>query len=328
MEQYKCFSLLGRGHSANVYLARGSGQTRLVAIKERRKQKVIDLDEAANLQREVEALQTLNKSDHPFLINLVDVFQTTDAVYLVEDFASGGDLDFHIGKKPFTAEQTRFYAAELCLAIKDLHEHDIIHRNIKLENILLAADGHIVLAGFGTCKPETTDDSSTREFVGGGNFMAPEVLRDQGYGRPADWWAFGIALYQMLLREDPFKGDDLDEVYDAILSDAEPNYPDSLPEKSFDILRGLLVRDPRQRLGSGEAGAVRIMQHPFFGGISWDDVAEKKIEPSFIPMRNDESDLCNFDLEFTKDQKNLPQLEGQASPLTANDLFRDFNTHH
>jgi serine/threonine protein kinase len=154
------------------------------------------------------------------------------------------------------------------------------------------------------------------------------VLRDQGYGRPADWWAFGIALYQMLLREEPFKGDDLDEVYDSVLSDAEPNYPDSLPEKSVDILRGLLARDPQQRLGSGPAGAVRVMQHPYFEGISWDDVAEKKIEPSFIPVRNDESNLSNFDPEFTKDQGSLPQFESQALPLTTNDLFQDSDTNH
>jgi classical protein kinase C len=320
MEQYECLALLGAGHSWKVFVARGGNTGRLYAVKERQKQRIIDFDETTNVRREMETLQTLSETKHPFLINLVDVFQTQQALYLVTDFISGGDLEYLLERQAFRPEQTRTYAVQLCLAIKYLHERDIVHRNIRLDNILIADDGRIVLSGLGTCTPGMTRTSTTTSFVGGGDFMPPEVLLDQEYGRSVDWWAFGIVLYQMMLKRSPFPGETADEIYDAILT-KEPDYPDTLPDSCVEILRRLLERDPEQRLGSGEADAVEVMQHAYFNGIVWDDIMLRPVEVSCQSSVDVKTLLGNFRDEFTKCYSDLPCFDD----LSRVNLFHDFD---
>jgi serine/threonine protein kinase len=121
---------------------------------------------------------------------------------------------------------------------------------------------------------------------------------DKKYGRAVDWWAFGVLIYQMLLQQSPFRGDDEDEIYDAILAD-EPLYPIHMPRDSVAILQKLLTREPELRLGSGPTDAQEIMSQPFFRNINWDDVYHKRIQPPFLPTIQSATDTSNFDSEFT-----------------------------
>jgi classical protein kinase C len=123
-------------------------------------------------------------------------------------------------------------------------------------------------------------------------------LLDKKYGRAVDWWAFGVLIYQMLLQQSPFRGEDEDEIYDAILAD-EPLYPIHMPRDSVSILQKLLTREPDQRLGSGPTDAQEIMSQPFFRNINWDDVYHKRIQPPFQPQITSATDTSNFDSEFT-----------------------------
>jgi serine/threonine protein kinase len=123
-------------------------------------------------------------------------------------------------------------------------------------------------------------------------------LLDKKYGRAVDWWAFGVLIYQMLLQQSPFRGEDEDEIYDAILAD-EPLYPIHMPRDSVSILQKLLTREPDQRLGSGPTDAQEIMSQPFFRNINWDDVYHKRIQPPFQPQISSATDTSNFDSEFT-----------------------------
>ena len=125
-----------------------------------------------------------------------------------------------------------------------------------------------------------------------------QILLDKKYGRAVDWWAFGVLIYQMLLQQSPFRGDDEDEIYDAILAD-EPLYPIHMPRDSVSILQKLLTREPELRLGSGPTDAQEIMSHSFFRNINWDDVRDKKIPPPFQPQITSPTDTSNFDPEFT-----------------------------
>ena len=124
------------------------------------------------------------------------------------------------------------------------------------------------------------------------------MLLDKKYGRAVDWWAFGVLIYQMLLQQSPFRGEDEDEIYDAILAD-EPLYPIHMPRDSVSILQKLLTREPEQRLGSGPTDAQEIMSQPFFRNINWDDVYHKRITPPFQPQISSATDTSNFDSEFT-----------------------------
>jgi serine/threonine protein kinase len=125
-----------------------------------------------------------------------------------------------------------------------------------------------------------------------------KILLDKKYGRAVDWWAFGVLIYQMLLQQSPFRGEDEDEIYDAILAD-EPLYPIHMPRDSVSILQKLLTREPELRLGSGPTDAQEIMSQPFFRNINWDDVYNKRYPAPFMPQITSATDTSNFDSEFT-----------------------------
>lgn len=133
-----------------------------------------------------------------------------------------------------------------------------------------------------------------------------------------DWWAFGVLIYQMLLQQSPFRGEDEDEIYDAILAD-EPLYPIHMPRDSVSILQKLLMREPELRLGSGPTDAQEIMSHAFFRNINWDDFREKKVPPPFLPQISNPTDTSNFDSEFTSVTPVLtPVQSGEVpSPLSS-----------
>lgn len=214
--------------------------------------------------------------------------------------------------------------------MKYFHENGVIYRDLKLDNILLTLDGHIKIADYGLCKEEMWYGSSTSTFCGTPEFMAPEVsfsisqselsdhdqiLLDKKYGRAVDWWAFGVLIYQMLLQQSPFRGEDEDEIYDAILAD-EPLYPIHMPRDSVSILQKLLMREPELRLGSGPTDAQEIMSHAFFRNINWDDIRDKKVTPPFMPQITSATDTSNFDSEFTSVTPVLtPVQSGTISPL-------------
>ena len=195
---------------------------------------------------------------------------------------------------------------------------------------MLTLDGHIKVADYGLCKEEMWYGSSTSTFCGTPEFMAPEVSRfpysswnmltcgeillDKKYGRAVDWWAFGVLIYQMLLQQSPFRGEDEDEIYDAILAD-EPLYPIHMPRDSVSILQKLLMREPELRLGSGPTDAQEIMSHAFFRNINWDDIRDKKVAPPFQPQIKSPTDTSNFDSEFTSVTPVLtPVQSGEFAP--------------
>ena len=200
------------------------------------------------------------------------------------------------------------------MALKYFHENGVIYRDLKLDNILLTLDGHIKIGDYGLCKEDMWYGSSTSTFCGTPEFMAPEVsltileqyrkltsaqiLLDKKYGRAVDWWAFGVLIYQMLLQQSPFRGEDEDEIYDAILAD-EPLYPIHMPRDSVSILQKLLTREPELRLGSGPTDAQEIMSHAFFRNINWEDVRNLRVPPPFQPQIKNATDTSNFDSEFT-----------------------------
>ena len=182
---------------------------------------------------------------------------------------------------------------------------------MKLDNILLTLDGHIKIGDYGLCKEDMWFGGTTCPWL----FTNPaQILLDKKYGRAVDWWAFGVLIYQMLLQQSPFRGEDEDEIYDAILTD-EPLYPIQMPRDSVSILQKLLTREPDQRLGSGPTDAQEIMSQPFFRSINWDDIYHKRVQPPFRPSIKNPTDTSNFDSEFTSVTPVLtPVQSGRSSP--------------
>ncbi|KAL1604612.1 Serine/threonine kinase [Nothophoma quercina] len=323
LDHFNFLAVLGKGNFGKVMLAETKSTKQLYAIKVLKKEFIIENDEVESTRSEKRVFLIANKERHPFLLNLHACFQTETRVYFVMEYISGGDLMLHIQRGQFGTKRAQFYAAEVCLALKYFHENGVIYRDLKLDNILLTLDGHIKIADYGLCKEEMWYGSTTSTFCGTPEFMAPEILLDKKYGRAVDWWAFGVLIYQMLLQQSPFRGEDEDEIYDAILAD-EPLYPIHMPRDSVSILQKLLTREPELRLGSGPTDAQEIMSHAFFRNINWDDIYHKRVAPPFVPTITSATDTSNFDTEFTSVTPVLTPVQSVLSQAMQEE-FRGFS---
>ncbi|KAI1789567.1 hypothetical protein LXA43DRAFT_974146 [Ganoderma leucocontextum] len=312
LDDFNFLAVLGKGNFGKVMLAEEKKTSSLYAIKVLKKEFIIDNDEVESTRSEKRVFLTAARERHPFLLGLHSCFQTETRVYFVMEYVSGGDLMLHIQRKQFSLRQAKFYASEVLLALEYFHLNGIIYRDLKLDNILLTLDGHVKVADYGLCKEEMWFGSTTSTFCGTPEFMAPEILLEQRYGRAVDWWAFGVLTYEMLLGQSPFRGDDEDEIFDAILED-EPLYPITMPRDAVSILQKLLTRDPTRRLGSGKGDAEEIKRHPFFKDVNFDDVMHKRIPPPYFPTINGTADTSNFDEEFTREQPTLTPVHTQLS---------------
>ncbi|KAI1798747.1 hypothetical protein F4811DRAFT_163996 [Daldinia bambusicola] len=323
LDHFNFLAVLGKGNFGKVMLAETKKSRRLYAIKVLKKEFIIENDEVESIRSEKRVFLIANRERHPFLTNLHACFQTETRVYFVMEYISGGDLMLHIQRGQFGTKRAQFYASEVCLALKYFHENGVIYRDLKLDNILLTLDGHIKIADYGLCKEDMWYGSTTSTFCGTPEFMAPEILLDKKYGRAVDWWAFGVLIYQMLLQQSPFRGEDEDEIYDAILAD-EPLYPIHMPRESVSILQKLLTRDPDQRLGSGPTDAQEVMSQPFFRNIVWDDIYHKRVAPPFMPTIKNATDTSNFDSEFTSVTPVLTPVQSVLSQ-SMQEEFRGFS---
>uniref|UniRef100_A0A7N8WZ45 non-specific serine/threonine protein kinase n=1 Tax=Mastacembelus armatus TaxID=205130 RepID=A0A7N8WZ45_9TELE len=208
-------------------------------------------------------------------------------------------LFFHLSReRVFSEERTRFYGAEIVSALDYLHSAKIVYRDLKLENLMLDKDGHIKITDFGLCKEGITDAATMKTFCGTPEYLAPEVLEDNDYGRAVDWWGLGVVTYEMMCGRLPFYNQDHEKLFELILME-DIKFPRTLSSDAKSLLSGLLIKDPNKRLGGGPDDAKEIMRHSFFSGIDWQDVYDKKLVPPFKPQVTSETDTRYFDEEFT-----------------------------
>uniref|UniRef100_A0A8C6WKM7 protein kinase C n=1 Tax=Neogobius melanostomus TaxID=47308 RepID=A0A8C6WKM7_9GOBI len=268
---------------------------------------------------------TVNISHHPFLVNLLACFQTAEHVCFVMEYTAGGDLMMHIHTDVFTEPRAVFYAACVVLGLQFLHDHKIVYRDLKLDNLLLGTDGYVKIADFGLCKEGMGFGDRTSTFCGTPEFLAPEVLTDTSYTRAVDWWGLGVLIYEMLVGESPFPGDDEEEVFDSIVND-EVRYPRFLSTEAIGIMRRLLRRNPERRLGSGEKDAEEVKKQPFFRNVDWEALLQKKLPPPFVPTIGGKEDVSNFDEEFTTEPPTLtPPREPRVLSRRDQESFKDFD---
>uniref|UniRef100_A0AAQ5YJY9 protein kinase C n=1 Tax=Amphiprion ocellaris TaxID=80972 RepID=A0AAQ5YJY9_AMPOC len=325
MEDFKCISVLGRGHFGKVLLAEYKKSGKLYAIKALKKGDIVTRDEVDSLMCEKKIFEVINGTRHPFLVNLYGCFQTADHVCFVMAYSPGGDLMTHIHTSIFTEKQTQFYSSCVLLGLEFLHQNKIVYRDLKLDNLLMDADGFVRIADFGLCKEGMGHGDRTSTFCGTPEFLAPEVLIDNNYTRSVDWWGLGVLIYEMLVGESPFPGDDEEEVFDSIVND-DVRYPRFLSPESVSLIQKLLQKNPEMRLGAGEEDALEIKRHKFFQGIDWDALLAKKLKPPFLPVIRAPQDVSNFDKEFTR-LKPVLTLPRTPCILTAEqqEIFADFD---
>ncbi|CAO3684231.1 unnamed protein product [Rhizopus stolonifer] len=323
LENFSFLAVLGKGNFGKVMLAEEKHDKQLYAIKMLKKRFIIDNDEIESVRSEKRVFQAANRARHPFLINLHSTFQTESRVYFVMEYVNGGDLMWHIQRGQFSERRAKFYACEVMLALEYFHSQGIIYRDLKLDNIMLGLDGHIKMADYGLCKENMGFGHTTGTFCGTPEFMAPEILKEQNYGRAVDWWAYGVLIYEMLLGQSPFRGEDEDEIFDAILED-DILYPINMSSDSISICQQLLQRDPNRRLGGGPDDALPIRRHPFFRGVVWEDMLAKRIPPPFYPSITGRLDTSNFDEEFTSEVPALTPIDSNLNRVEQQE-FQSFS---
>ncbi|XP_017791484.1 PREDICTED: serine/threonine-protein kinase N isoform X2 [Habropoda laboriosa] len=324
IDNFRLLSVLGRGHFGKVILSQYRNTGEYFAIKALKKGDIIARDEVESLLSEKRIFEVANATRHPFLVNLFACFQTEAHVCFVMEYAAGGDLMMHIHADVFGEPRAVFYSACVVLGLQYLHESRIIYRDLKLDNLLLDTEGYVKIADFGLCKEGMGYGDRTGTFCGTPEFLAPEVLTETSYTRAVDWWGLGVLIFEMLVGESPFPGDDEEEVFDSIVND-EVRYPRFLSLEAIAIMRRLLRKNPDRRLGSSERDAEDVKKQAFFRQIAWDDLLLRRVKPPFVPVIHSVEDVSNFDEEFTSEK---PQLTPPKDPRPLSDLeqslFKDF----
>ncbi|XP_076003078.1 ribosomal protein S6 kinase alpha-2 [Genypterus blacodes] len=320
--QFQLLKVLGQGSYGKVFLVRkirGVDRGQLYAMKVLKKATLKVRDRVrSKMERDI-----LAEVNHPFIVKLHYAFQTEGKLYLILDFLRGGDLFTRLSKEVmFTEEDVKFYLAELALALDHLHSLGIIYRDLKPENILMDEDGHIKITDFGLSKEAIDHDKRAYSFCGTIEYMAPEVVNRRGHTQSADWWSFGVLMFEMLTGSLPFQGKDRKETMALILK-AKLGMPQFLSPEVQSLLRALFKRNPANRLGAGPEGVEEIKRHRFFSSIDWNRLYRKEMRPPFKPTVGRPEDTFHFDPEFTS--RTPTDSPGLPPSANTHQLFRGFS---
>ena len=279
VESFEIQNFLGRGSFGEVYkvgLRRSSifhGQNiyALKMIKKEliRKQKIIKY---LMSERNV-----LAKLDNIYCAKLYFAFQSKKMLYLVMEYCGDKDLSYFLAGERFSEQKIRQVAAQLIVAIEYLHSFNIVYRDLKPENIVVTKDSFIKLIDFGLAK--AIPNTLTKSFCGSLAYLAPEIIKRNGYGKSVDWYMLGVLLYEMTHGNPPFLSSNSREaLIFNILNSSLMTKPGLNPDLE-DLIRKLLVKDPTIRLGSGFMESLEIKCHGFFKGIVWDDITRRSFTP-------------------------------------------------
>uniref|UniRef100_A0A669DKR0 Protein kinase C n=1 Tax=Oreochromis niloticus TaxID=8128 RepID=A0A669DKR0_ORENI len=325
LKDFNFIKVLGKGSFGKVMLAELKGTEDVYAVKVLKKDVILQDDDVDCTMTEKRILALARR--HPYLTQLYCCFQTRDRLFFVMEYVNGGDLMFQIQRsRKFDEPRSRFYAAEVTSALMFLHRNGVIYRDLKLDNILLDAEGHCKLADFGMCKEGIINGVTTTTFCGTPDYIAPEILQELEYGASVDWWALGVLMYEMMAGQPPFEADNEDDLFESILHD-DVLYPVWLSKEAVSILRAFMTKNPAKRLGCvvSQGGEEAIKTHAFFREIDWVLLEQRKVKPPFKPRIKTKRDVNNFDQDFTKEDPVLTPTDEAIIRQINQEEFKDFS---
>ncbi|KAF1781302.1 Tautomerase/MIF superfamily [Phytophthora cactorum] len=250
--QLKLLKVIGRGTFARqVALARHSETQSMYVVKTLDKSKLLQRKQVVHTLAEKKVLEKLG--GHPFIVKLYSSFQTDRDLNFVLEYCQGGELFFHL--------QQQF--SQMLAALGELHANGVVYRDLKPENVLLDAQGHVKLADFGFAKQDMGPGQRTYSFCGSPEYLSPEMVKKDGHGMETDMWSFGCFIYELLTGSPPFQCDDMHRLFRLIQQG-----------------RGLLCVNPASRLTAAQA-----MEHPFFTlSLNWDELIQRQVTPPIVPV--------------------------------------------
>lgn len=308
LESFSTITVLGKGSYAKVLLVKKKDGDQLFALKILKKKAVFEKHQEKHVIAEKEILSKMNNC--PFFVRFYYAFQNEKKLFFVLEYCPGGELFNLIQSKGKIGEaQTRFYACQIVLAIEALHKKNIIYRDLKPENVLLDKDGYIKITDFGLSKTDVVHNDA-KSICGTPEYLAPEVVSMMKYGKPVDWWTLGCIIFEMITGLPPFYKNNRKELFEGIKFE-NPKLPHTVTNECKLIISQLLNKDPARRLGSN--GADEIKSHPWFTGVNWSYVEEKRYEAPFPVKIGNSLGIHNFDKQFTTaDPESLEVHENHA----------------
>eukprot|EP00928_Gymnodinium_smaydae_P062554 TRINITY_DN46392_c0_g1_i1.p1 TRINITY_DN46392_c0_g1~~TRINITY_DN46392_c0_g1_i1.p1 ORF type:complete len:477 (+),score=105.17 TRINITY_DN46392_c0_g1_i1:92-1522(+) len=306
LEDFTLLKVVGKGGYGKVMLVSQKGEEgKVFAMKALQKENLVKRNQVVHTKTERVVLET---TDHPFIVRLYYAFQTPGKLFFVLEYCPGGELFFHLSRaKRFPEARARFYASELVLAIGYLHSMKIIYRDLKPENVLLDAEGHVKLTDFGLSKEGIMDNFSATSMCGTPEYLAPEILDKKGHGRAVDWYSCGALLFEMLTGLPPHYTRDRNKLYEKIRN-GNLEYPHWVSAPAEELLRALLLRDKNRRLGGGPRDVEDVKEHRFWETVDWQATFERKVEPPFKPNVTSTGDVKYFEREFL----DLPAVNSEV----------------
>ena len=299
---FEPLKLLGTGTFGRVLLVRFKSNNQLYAMKILMKSRIKSTHQEEHTKAERDLMVQI---DNPFLLNIKFAFQDETKLYIVSDFMQGGDMFYHLHfESKFSEKKAKFYLIEIILGLEYLHKNNMIYRDLKPENILMDSTGHIKLSDFGLSKILSDNDEKAFTLCGTPQYLAPEIMKEEGYDKNVDWWSLGCFFYEMITGFLPFyiPKDYLNEkVYEQKVI-----FPSGINPLAIKFIKELLVVDPNNRLGNGVNGVENIKSHEYFKDVDWNKYYNKEIEPPFIPKLDSDEDLKYFDKMFTDEPVDSP----------------------
>ncbi|KAF1842517.1 kinase-like protein [Cucurbitaria berberidis CBS 394.84] len=299
-DDFEPLMCLGKGSYGTVLLVRQRATGRLFAQKQFKKASITvhkKLIEQTKTERNI--LESVNR--HPFIVSLYYAFQDHEKLYLILEYAQGGELFHHLAaERMFSEDVTAFYMAEMILALDHLHRTvGVIYRDLKPENCLLDSEGHLLLTDFGLSKVSLDEDNPCNSFLGTVEYMAPEVVQGLEYGAAVDWWSLGALGFDLLTGAPPFAGNNNAKIQEKIVKQ-KLSLPYYLSADAKDLLTRLLRKEPKKRLGFNMPKDLQtVKNHRFFRKIDWKKLEARELEPPIQPLITDPILAENFAQDFT-----------------------------
>ena len=308
LSHYRLLRVIGTGTFSKVRLAVTKSTQEVVVIKIMSKPDIVRKRQVEHVRSERNLLGSIR---HPFMVQLKCAFQDRENLYLVQEYAAGGELYRHLKSKgKVSMREANFYAAEVVTALKFLHSRRIVYRDLKPENILLTELGHIKFTDFGFAK-QLNGAEKTFTLCGTPEYLAPEVIQQRGHDFSCDWWGVGILIYEMLTGHAPFLDPNPFKLYEKIVNNPV-TFPSDFNPAAEHLILCLLEKTPHRRFGS-----AKIQSHAFFEGVNWSVVEDGGLVPPFLPTVRSSEDSSNFDIY-------PDEVSTTERVAVANDLFQNF----